>query len=169
MARAEKLIPFILKWEGGYVNDPLDKGGATNKGITIGTYRHFYGKDKGIEDLKTMSQAQWEKIFMAGYWQPFMATHIKSQGIANICVDWAWASGATTAIRNVQKVLGVTIDGIVGDETLTAINRADSKELFERIKTARIDFVEAIVKRTPSQKRFIKGWINRINAIPYDN
>jgi lysozyme family protein len=169
MARAEKLIPFILKWEGGYVNDPLDKGGATNKGITIGTYRHFYGKDKGIEDLKTMSQAQWEKIFMAGYWQPFKATHIKSQGIANICVDWAWASGATTAIRNVQKVLGVTIDGIVGDETLTAINRADSKELFERIKTARIDFVEAIVKRTPSQKRFIKGWINRINAIPYDN
>lgn len=169
MARAEKLIPFILKWEGGYVNDPLDKGGATNKGITIGTYRHFYGKDKGIEDLKTMSQAQWEKIFMAGYWQPFKATHIKSQGIANICVDWAWASGATTAIRNVQKVLGVTIDGIVGDETLTAINRADSKGLFERIKAARIDFVEAIVRRTPSQKRFRKGWINRINDILHDN
>lgn len=169
MARAEKLIPFILQWEGGYVNDPIDKGGATNKGITIGTYRHFYGKDKTIDDLKTMTHAQWEKIFMAGYWQPFKATNIKSQGIANIVVDWAWASGATTAIRNVQKVLGVTIDGIVGDETLTAINRADSKELFERLKTARIDFVEAIVKRTPSQKRFIKGWINRINAIPYDN
>lgn len=169
MARAEKLIPFILKWEGGYVNDPIDKGGATNKGITIGTYRHFYGKDKTIDDLKAMTQAQWEKIFMAGYWQPFKATAIKSQGIANIVVDWAWASGATSAIRNVQKVLGVTIDGIVGDETLTAINRTDSKELFERIKTARIDFVETIVKRSPSQKRFIKGWINRINAIPYDN
>lgn len=169
MAKAEKLIPFILKWEGGYVNDPIDKGGATNKGITIGTYRHFYGKDKTIDDLKAMSEAQWEKIFMAGYWRPFKATNIKSQGIANIVVDWAWASGTTSAIRNVQKVLGVTIDGIVGDETLTAINRADSKELFERIKTARIDFVEAIVKRTPSQKRFIKGWINRINAIPYDN
>ena len=39
MADAQKLVPFILSWEGGYVNDPDDVGGATNKGITIATWR----------------------------------------------------------------------------------------------------------------------------------
>ena len=41
MANAKLLQPFILRWEGGFVNDPLDRGGATNKGITIGTFRQF--------------------------------------------------------------------------------------------------------------------------------
>ena len=36
---AQKLVPFILSWEGGFVNDPDDVGGATNKGITIATWR----------------------------------------------------------------------------------------------------------------------------------
>lgn len=37
MANINKLKPFILKWEGGFVDDPADLGGATNKGVTIGT------------------------------------------------------------------------------------------------------------------------------------
>ena len=51
MANAKLLQPFILRWEGGFVNDPLDRGGATNKGITIGTFRQFYGKDATVEQL----------------------------------------------------------------------------------------------------------------------
>lgn len=38
MADVRKLAPFILKWEGGFVNDPDDLGGATNMGVTIGTW-----------------------------------------------------------------------------------------------------------------------------------
>ena len=34
MANVNKLKPFILKCEGGFVNDPDDLGGATNRGIT---------------------------------------------------------------------------------------------------------------------------------------
>ena len=39
MAKVNLLLPFILRWEGGFVNDPMDKGGATNKGVTIATWR----------------------------------------------------------------------------------------------------------------------------------
>lgn len=35
MADYKLLVPFIRKWEGGFVNDPYDKGGATNAGVTI--------------------------------------------------------------------------------------------------------------------------------------
>ena len=41
MADVRKLAPFILKWEGGFVNDPDDLGGATNMGVTIGTYEAY--------------------------------------------------------------------------------------------------------------------------------
>ena len=167
MAIAERLIPFILKWEGGYVNDKYDKGGATNKGITISTFRHFYGGKMTAEDLKNITDAQWEKIFLVGFWKPFRADDIKSQSIANICVDWAWASGAVTAIKQVQKVLGVPVDGIVGDITIDAINKSDAEELFNRLKKARIDFVNTIVRNNPSQARFSRGWVNRINDIEF--
>ena len=168
MAHLEKLKPFILKWEGGFVDDPLDRGGATNKGITIGTFRTFYGKNATVEQLKNITDRQWDKIFEAGYWKPFKADQIRNQSIANICVDWAWASGARTAIRKVQELLGVSVDGLVGNETLSAINGQDAEELFDRIKVARYDFVDAIVKRDPSQKRFINGWKNRIKSIKYE-
>ena len=52
MANVEHLAPLILKWEGRFVNDPLDHGGATNKGVTIATYRQVYGQYKTVEDLK---------------------------------------------------------------------------------------------------------------------
>ena len=167
MAEKKKLIPFILKWEGGFANHPDDKGGATNKGITIATLRHFLGSGKTVGQLKAMTDEQWETIFRKGFWDKFEADKIANQSVANICVDWAWCSGATTAIKQVQRLLGVAADGVVGNTTLGAINNADPEKLFEKIKSARLAFVEAIVKRDASQQVFLKGWRNRINSIQY--
>lgn len=169
MAHLEKLKPFILKWEGGFVDDPLDRGGATNKGITIGTFRTFYGKNATVEQLKNITDRQWDKIFEAGYWRPFKADQIRNQSIANMCVDWAWGSGTVTAIKKVQRVLGVQEDGIVGEITLGAINRYPSQLLlFEKIKDARLAFINAIVRNNPSQMRFLRGWTNRIEDIKFE-
>lgn len=167
MAKAELLKPFILRWEGGFVDDPLDRGGATNKGITIGTFRNFYGKDATVEQLKNITDEQWLRIFKSGYWDKWKADDIENQSIADIVVDWAWASGTATSIKQVQKILGVAVDGIVGNDTLTAINTADQRSLFVKIHSRRIEFVENIVKRDPSQTRFLKGWKNRINSLTF--
>lgn len=66
MASVEKLAPFILKWEGGFVNDPDDLGGATNKGVTLSTYMQYCRK-KGypvptVERLKNLSDREWTEI-----------------------------------------------------------------------------------------------------------
>lgn len=167
MAKAELLKPFILRWEGGFVDDPLDRGGATNKGITIGTFRNFYGKDATVEQLKNITDEQWLHIFKCGFWDKWKADDINNQSIANIVVDWAWGSGTVTSIKQVQKILGVAADGIVGNDTLTAINTADQRTLFDKIHSKRIEFVENIVKRNPSQARFLKGWKNRINSLTF--
>lgn len=167
MADAKKLKPFILRWEGGYSNRRNDRGGATNKGITIATFRHFYGTGATVEQLKALTDEQWMTIFLGGYWNPFMADSIINQSVANICVDWAWASGTGTAIRKVQSLVGVKEDGIVGVQTLSAINKANQRRLFSKIKSARLQFVEAIVRRDPTQKENLKGWRNRINALSF--
>ena len=64
-------------------------------------------------------------------------------------------------------ILGVSVDGIVGEKTLAAINGRNARELFADIKRARISFIEGIIKRDPSQMVFKKGWLSRLNCINY--
>ena len=168
MADANRLKPIILRWEGGFAVVPGDRGGATNKGITIGTFRQFFGQGATVEQLKRMTDQQWMTVFRRGFWDKFRADEIRSQSVADICVDWAWNSGTRTAIRKVQTLLGVTADGVVGAKTLAAINAADPRQLFERVKAARLAFVEGIVRRSPSQRKFLNGWRNRIGSFKFN-
>lgn len=171
MANPEKLIPFILKWEGGFVNDPGDLGGATNKGITIGTFGE-YRKRKGlssptVQELKNLSENEWYEIFKTMYWDRWRGDEIKSQSVANILIDWVWASGVH-GIRRPQTILGVASDGIVGAKTIAALNAAYPDRLFEAIKADRAKFIDEICKARPKNEKYRKGWMNRINAIKYE-
>lgn len=171
MASSSKLVPFILQWEGGFVNDPLDLGGATNKGITIGTFTE-YKRRKGlkaptVQDLKNISSEDWHEVFKGLYWDRWKADEIKNQSVANILVDWVWASGSH-GIKRPQRILGVTADGIVGSKTIAALNAKDPAELFKMIKADRIKFIDEICEKRPANNRFKKGWLNRINAIKYE-
>lgn len=171
MAKIELLVPKILKWEGGFVNHPNDKGGATNKGITIGTYK-YYQIRKGlstptVEDLKNISDKEWMDVLKISYWDKWKADNIDNQSIANLLVDWVWGSGVY-GIKYPQQVIGVTADGIVGNKTLSAINDyPNQEELFQKLWNRRKQHFDDIVKRDPSQKVFLKGWMNRLNDFKY--
>ena len=171
MAKVDLLLPFILKWEGGFVNDPLDAGGATNMGVTLYTYA-VYCKRKGyqtatVEDLKNINKYQVIDILKVMYWNRWQADKINNQSLANILVDWVWCSGIH-GIKIPQKLLLLKQDGRVGPITLAAINNPDPEKLFNVIKAERLAFVHRIVNRSPSQKRFIKGWENRINDFKFE-
>lgn len=166
MAKAEVLKPFILSWEGGFADVPGDRGGATNKGVTLTTFRSIFGQQKTVEDLKNMTDEEWMTVFTKYFWRRWMASDIKSQAIANLLVDWVWASGAY-GVKLPQKILGVKIDGLVGQKTLAAINNyPDQRELFDRLWKERKEFFERIGKGT--QAKFLKGWLNRLNGIKWD-
>ena len=100
MANVNQLAPFILKWEGGFVNDPADLGGATNMGVTIGTWKSCgYDKDGDgdidVDDLHLLTREDVVKrVLKPHYWDRWKADLITSQSVANILVDWVWASGA---------------------------------------------------------------------------
>jgi lysozyme family protein len=73
----KELAAFVLEREGGYVNNKADKGGPTNKGVTLATYRSVYGQHKTVEDLKRITDAEWEYIFKKFYWDKCKADYIQ--------------------------------------------------------------------------------------------
>jgi lysozyme family protein len=167
MAKIEEIMPFILKWEGGYAHNKYDKGGATNKGITYKTWEAYCkskGKEASLTSLRHMTNEEWKEIFIEHSWKPWQGDKIESQRVANICVDWSWMSGAKV-IKKVQKLLGLTADGVVGPKTLASINGHSEDALFGQIKELRKKHFESIVKKDPTQQIFLKGWLNRLEDL----
>lgn len=189
MANVDKLLPFILKWEGDFVNDPADSGGATNKGVTIATWKRCgYDKDGDgdvdVVDLKLISNEDVRnRVLKPAFWDRWKADNIHSQKIANILVDWVWGSGKHGIVIP-QRLLGVNPDGVVGNKTLAAVNFADPDQLFNVIYNARVKFLKDITassiaayerkigrKATEKElmkhtnKRFLNGWLLRLADI----
>lgn len=172
MANFKKYFPTLIKHEGGYVNDPNDKGGATNLGITLAVWvANGYDKDRDgdidKDDVRLINQEDAYFIAKKLYWDPVKGDLINNQVIAEFIFDWAYNSGTKNVIRKVQQLIGVKDDGIIGPRTIAAINSANQKELFDRLKARRESFYRAIVRKNPSQQKFLKGWLNRNNSFKF--
>ncbi len=190
MAKIEVIVPFILHFEAGVslsylskspeeifaqakktglANDPDDRGGLTMCGVTYATYCTYCNKKKKratTDGLRNLQYSEWLDILKTMFWDKWKADEIKDQSVANILVDFVWASGIT-GIKRPQKILGVTVDGIVGPKTLAAVNTADSAKLFAQIHAYRLKHFDEIVARSPSQNKFLKGWRRRVNGLCY--
>lgn len=176
MADVKKFEPFVLKWEGGakYTNSKIDRGGATKYGITIATWRTV-GYDKNGDgkidenDVKLITEEDFTKVLKKNFWDKWKADQIKNQKVAEILVDWLWASGKWGIIKP-QQLLGVKADGIVGKQTLAAVNNyPNQRQLFDAIKSARKAYIDKVIKNDPRQITHKVGWYNRINSITFED
>ena len=147
------------------MNNPNDKGGATNRGVTLATFRKWYGADKTVADLKAMTDCQWCRI-MRSYWDTVKGDCIKNQSIADLVADWHINAGVK-AIKRIQRMFGCTADGIVGKVTLSYLNSPNPEAIFYRIRDERENYYLDIVKNDPSQRVFLNGWLRRARSFEY--
>lgn len=136
----DKALYFVLKWEGGYVNNPNDKGGATNKGITQATYNNWLrSQNKTTKDVRNITDSEVKKIYYNNYWLKAGCDKM-TEKFAIICFDTAVNMG----VSRVNEFL-----------------KAAEYKSPEKFLIARINKYTQFAK-VGNQKVFLLGWLNRV-------
>jgi len=139
----------LLGLEGGYVNDPRDAGGETKYGISRRSYPG--------EVIRTMTLERAKEIYLRDYWGPAGCDAVPD-AIKYDLFDMAVHSGVVTAIKTLQRTVGVDDDGKLGPVTLQAVASMPALRFVARFNGARLQFMSAL----PNWPSFGRGWANRI-------
>jgi len=174
-------LNIVLSHEGGYANVAGDKGGETYKGISRVNWPNWPGwqiidQNKPLKNNQVINSVLLDNLvsvfYKTQFWDKIKADQLPKT-IRTLVFDFAVNSGTSTAVRSLQKVLSdttgkkIAIDGIIGAQTIALANQVQPKVLFDNYKNARLQFFNNIVANNPSQKKFLKGWLNRLNSFKY--
>ena len=156
----DKALALVLVHEGGFVNDPRDPGGATMKGVTLTTFRRFFGADKTVTDLKNITQAQLDQVYRTGYWDKCSADQLPS-GVDYAVFDTAVNSGPVRAAKFLQAVVGGTVDGVIGPGTLAAVDARNPAATINGFCDQRLAFLQGL----GTFSVFGRGWSRRVGDV----
>lgn len=155
------IVNGILAREGGYTDDSADRGGATKYGITavdLGVWRKL-GRPASRLEVRSLSLTEASAIYKTRYVAPF--AWVGDDALRVQLIDFGVNSGVVTAIRQLQAVLGISVDGVAGARTKAALLAHDARLVNNAVVAARVRLIEAIVDRDASQLVFLHGWIRR--------
>jgi lysozyme family protein len=158
-------LPFILRWEGGYVDHPADPGGRTNKGVTQKVYDDWRARqDLPPRHVKSIEDAEVQAIYEIGYWVPPRCDLLHRQ-LDLVQFDTAVNMGVKRAIRMLQGAAGCKVDGDFGPITARTVGACDLGATIATYCDAREFFYRDLADRRPELQVFLKGWLNRLNAL----
>lgn len=157
MSNFKVALKRVLKHEGGYVNNPHDKGGETNYGVTIGTARQF----GYTGSMRNIPMTVVEEIYKARFWDALNCDEYATKygfAFAFQLFDAGVNHGACHAKRMLQRAVGVVDDGIIGKITKQAMNDK-AHSLTDLFNAERIHFYTKI----SSFNHFGRGWMKRMS------
>lgn len=143
----DKAFEIVIGLEGGYSNNPNDPGGETNYGICKRAYPN--------EDIKNLTLDRAKEIYYLDYWSKCKCDDMPS-GIDIVLFDCAVNQGQITAIKLLQKSLDISVDGKVGDLTITAA-RHNRDAIIGYFTERALSYMQLNSFRT-----FGRGWLNRL-------
>lgn len=152
----ERCLDFVLRHEGGWSDHPKDPGGATMKGVTIGVFSSYLGRQATKDELRNISDEQLADIYLNRYWLKVRGDDLPV-GVDLSVFDFAVNAGPRRSARTLQNCVWVNDDGVIGPKTLKAVNDSNSKNLIVRFSEHRSDFYKSL--RT--FKVFGNGWLRR--------
>lgn len=174
---------FTARYEGGISDHPADRGGYTAFGISTEFMKDFAARAKnqpllaslGLSGtvnrhyMKKITAGMAAKIFRAAFWNPYELSAFCQQA-ATVIYDTGVNCGGKTSLRLFQQAINavsganLAVDGIFGPKSRQAIG-AYGRAAAERALALRISRYHEICARNPSQKVFLKGWLNRVNDL----
>ncbi len=154
------VLPYVFEEEGGYVNHPADPGGHTNMGITLATLSAWMGTKASAADIRNLSQKTAADIYKKNYWDK-IAGDVLPAGIDYAVFDFAINSGPARAAKALQKIAGTSQDGIIGDQTLSALNLRDPASVINNLCDLRQNWLQTL----SAFKTFGKGWTARVKRV----
>jgi lysozyme family protein len=158
-------LPLILIFEGGFTDDPKDRGGRTNKGITQRVYDKYRQlKTLSLSDVAAIADDEVRDIYFNEFWLPSQCDKMPDK-IATVVFDSSVNNGQTRSIKTLQRAIGATVDGIIGKETLSKIQTIDSLAMAHDFLTTKENYYRAIVQNDPTQQKFLKGWLRRVSFV----
>ncbi len=156
----ERSLSGVLAHEGGFVNDPHDPGGATNKGVTIATFRRYVDKSGTIDDLKNLTTAQAATVYRKQYWDAVCGSDLPD-GVDYSVFDFAVNSGSERAAKYLQTIVGAKTDGEIGPRTLAAVKATDPTVIINMLCDRRLSFLQSL----PTWPRYKNGWTDRVHDV----
>ena len=163
MTTFAEALRFVLAREGGFVDDPVDRGGRTNFGITQRVY-----DPTGRNDVKDITPREVEAIYREGYWEagrcPALVA-LSKPGLALCHFDASVNHGRIQAAKFLQRAVGAVADGAIGPLTLAAVGRADESEALRSYLDQREYFYRRLAEKDPAQAKFLKGWLLRLKHL----
>ena len=153
-------LALVLKSEGGWSDNPADPGGATMKGITLGTFRAYIKPGGTKEELHAITDAQLSTCYRRQYWDAVAGAELPD-GVDYAAMDFGVNSGPGRAAKYLQDVVGVVQDGRIGPATLAAIRAKSSTEVINELCDARLAFLH----RLSTWPTFGKGWNDRVKSV----
>lgn len=135
--------------EGGYVNDSKDPGGETNWGISKRAYPNL--------NIHMLTRAMAKTIYYTDFWQRIHADDLPG-AVAFQVFDFAVNSGIETAVRYLQRAVGVADDGHWGPISQAAMRLLSETDIILSLNSERLEFMTKLVN-WPSAGR---GWARRI-------
>jgi lysozyme family protein len=159
-----RALQLVLVHEGGYVDHPKDPGGATNKGITIATFRSFTKNPNATKaELRNISDETVAAIYRRNYWNQIRGDQLPA-GIDYALFDFAVNSGPTRAVKMLQRVVEASVDGKVGPETISKVIAYGVGRAIKDLCTSRLSWLQTL----GTWGTFGLGWTRRVNAVQRD-
>lgn len=154
-------LETVLAYEGGLVDNPADPGGLTNQGVTQAVYDAWRAA-RGLSPRSVRALTPDEKvgIYSSQYWEKVGGDDLPT-GIDLAVFDYGVNSGAGKAVKDLQRVLGVPVDGVMGALTIQAALKTEATVVVGKLCDTRLSFMRTL----KGWRTFGNGWTSRVNGI----
>ena len=152
----DKCLAMLLEHEGGYVNNVNDRGGMTNLGVTKRVYDDWIGRESTEQEMRDLTPDDVAPIYKKNYWDRVKGDQLPS-GVDWCAFDWAVNSGSGRPAKAIQRAVGATQDGAIGNQTLGLVAEKDPEFIIDYVYTVRQAFYEGL----DDYKHFGRGWSRR--------